>query len=344
MGEMAHHKDNGARSASTLVEVAELAGVSIKTASRALNDEKHVSVSTKGRVVAAAHELGYHLNSTASQLRRGISSGFVGFIAGDLANPFYSSLAKGIESEARLRGMQMTLASSDEDPEVEATLLQELLSRNVEAIILVPTDTSDERAEVLQRARVPIVFVDRVPRGVTADSIVLDNRAGARTAVEHLIDHGHERIAFIGDYPRLRTHEERLAGYRDAVRRVPQRFREVYVRSGLHDVADARDVVRALMELEEPPTAYFTSNNRVTVGATLAFRGNMVPPALIGFDDLDVFEYLGVSVMAHDPVEMGRAAAQMAIERSVAPAGVRRAVVIETRLVERGSGETSPFR
>ncbi|MFJ6533003.1 LacI family DNA-binding transcriptional regulator [Microbacterium sp. NPDC091662] len=339
---MQEKSDGRNRSGVTLLEVADLAGVSLKTASRALNDEKYVSVPTKARVVAAAQELGYHLNSTASQLRRGISSGFVAFIAGDLANPFYSSLAKGIESEARLQGMQMTLASSDEDPETEATLLQEFLSRNVEAIILVPTDTSHERAEALQRERVPIVFVDRVPRGVTADSIVLDNQAGARAAVEHLIDVGHERIAFIGDYPRLQTHEERLAGYRDAVQRVPERFREVYVRSGLHDVPGARDAVRLLMELDEPPTAYFTSNNRVTVGATLAFRGVTSPPALVGFDDLDVFEHLGITVMAHDPVEMGRAAARMAIERSVALAGGRHSVVVETRLVARGSGEIPP--
>ena len=323
----------------TLVDVAARAGVSIKTASRAVNGEPHVAEATRRRVVEAASVLGFRLNSQASMLRRGLRPGVVGFVMGDLANPFYAAIAKGLEQEARGRGLQVTVASTDEDPERERDLVAELVDRQVRALVVVSTRPEHADLEPVQQRGIRVVFADRPPVGLDADAVLLDDEGGARRATEALLAQGHRRIGFVGDFSRLPTHRGRLHGHAAAMDAAGVEGWRRWVREDRHDAASARGGVRELLELEEPPTALFTSNNRVTIGALSALRGVAAPPALVGFDDFDLADVLGVTVVAHDPVEMGRRAAVLALEPAAAEP---RRVVLPTVLVRRGSGEVAP--
>lgn len=325
----------------TLVDVAARAGVSLKTASRAVNGEPHVAEATRRRVVDAAERLGFRLNSQASMLRRGLRPGVVGFVMGDLRNPFYSAIAKGLELETRGRGLQLTVASTDEDPQRERDLVAELVDRQVRALVVVSTREEHGDLESVRQRGIRVVFADRPPVGLAADAVLLDDEGGARRAVESLLAHGHRRIGFVGDFSRLPTHRDRLHGYSAAMEAAGADGWRRWVREDRHDAASARGGVHELLALDEPPTALFTSNNRVTIGALSALRGVDVPPALVGFDDFDLADVLGVTVVAHDPVELGRRAAALAL--GPAPEdGVPRRVVLPTTLVHRGSGEVAP--
>jgi LacI family transcriptional regulator len=326
----------------TLRHVAELSGVSVKTASRALNGHQHVAEATAHRVRQAAERLGFRLNGIARELRSGATSRSVGLIIGDLANPFYSKIARGAERLLRARGLQLITTSTDENPALERALIGEMVERRVRALLVVPSSGDHGYLEAERRHGLPVVFLDRPPVGVSADTILMDNRAGARTAIHHLLTAGHRRIGLIGDFSRLATQRERIAGFGDAMRAggVPDWQR--YLRSDSHDVDSAERLTRELLSLPHPPTALFTTNNRNTTGALRALREHRRRPALVGFDDFDLADVLGVTVVAHDPVEMGRIAAQLALSRMDGSTDEPKTVVLPTWLVARGSGEIPP--
>ncbi|MDM7829846.1 LacI family DNA-binding transcriptional regulator [Cellulomonas edaphi] len=325
------------REAITLSHVAQRAGVSLKTASRALNGEQHVATATRERVLAAAADLDFRMNPQASMLKRGIATPAVGMITGDLANPFYSALAKGVEKEVRAVGAHLTIASSDEDPDVERDLVREFADRHVRGLVIASTRASHEDIAVLIARGTAVVFVDRPPVGVEADSIVIDNYGGAYTATQHLLAVGHRHIAFVGDYERLSTHRERRRGYTDAL---AEAGCEPIVRVDSHDMLAGRDTVTELLTGDQPVTAVLAGNNRIALGAVRAIAATRPEVALVGFDDFDLSDVLGVTTVAHDATEMGRLAAQRILERTGRMTFER--VVMPTRLIERGSGEKPP--
>nr|WP_281360936.1 substrate-binding domain-containing protein [Schumannella luteola] len=285
-------------------------------------------------------------------MARGIASSFVGVVTGDLANPFYAVLAQGAASELRAHQLSVTLGSSDESAAQEEVLVDELARRSVRAVIAASAMTSHAPYAALQRRGVPVVFVDRAPTDLDADSIVLDNVGGARAAAEHLLAGGHRRIAFLGDFERLPTYRERLDGFTatmDAATgsaatapSVASDWREL-VREGAHDPEVAARVTGELLDAAHPPTAIFASNNRATLGVLreLARRGDTTT-ALVGFDDFDLAEVLGVTVVAHDARAMGAQAARLVVERLADPRRDTELVRLPTRLVTRGSGERPP--
>ncbi|WP_318244359.1 LacI family DNA-binding transcriptional regulator [Oerskovia merdavium] len=327
----------------TLAAVAESAGVSLKTASRVLNNEPSVSEPTRLKVRAAADALGFRRNAVAADLARGGVSRLVGFVTGDIANPFYSDLASGIERELRKHGLQLITASSDEDADRERELIDALIERRVAALFIAPTadDHSYLRSELADG--VPIVFLDRPPGGIDADTVVLDNRAGAAAAARHLVDQGHRRIALAGDLPRLWTFRERREGFVNALRDAGIEDPERYVRDGLHDAETARLAVEELLALDEPPTAILTANNKITQGALRALhpaaRGARRDVALVGFDDFELADILEVSVVGYEVSAMGQEAARLAVARIESPGEPAHLRVVPTVLIPRGSGE-----
>ncbi|MEU9825286.1 LacI family DNA-binding transcriptional regulator [Micromonospora chersina] len=327
----------------SLAQVAALSGVSIKTASRALAGEPRVAADTRSRVRDAADQLGYRLNGVARELRRGAStSTLVGLLIGDLANPFYSRLAGGLERALRMRGLQLITASTDEDPEWERRLADALLERRVRGLVIASTATEHAHFAAEHHHGIPFVFVDRPPVALAVDSVLLDNHHGARQAGAHLTAVGHRRIGVVGDLSRLSTHRDRLDGFAEAMRAAGVANWADYLVENAHDVATAERAVLGLLGRAPAPTALFTMNNRITVGALRALRGHPAPPALVGFDEVDLGDLLGVSVVAHDPEEMGRRAARLLLDRIDGHRGPARQVVIPTRLLARGSGERPP--
>jgi LacI family transcriptional regulator, galactose operon repressor len=325
----------------TLRQVAAEAGVSLKTASRVLNGHPHVTEATAARVRQASDRLGFRLNRIARELRSGATSTSVGLIISDLANPFYARLARGAERVLRDAGLQLITTSTDEDPDQERSLVDELLERRVRALLLVPSGDDHGYLENEGR-RTPVVFLDRPPVHLGADTVLVDSRAGAALAVEHLLAAGHRRIGFLGDLSRLATHRERMAGFAGAMAAAGVTGWERYVRSDSHDMASARLRTAELLALDPPPTALFTTNNLNTAGALRALVGRADPPALIGFDDFDLADVLGVTVIGHDPEKMGRIAADMVLSRLGGDSSDARCVILPTRLVPRGSGERPP--
>jgi LacI family transcriptional regulator len=324
----------------TMRDVASRAGVSLKTVSRVINGEPGVAVATAARVGDAIDELGFQRNDLARSLRQGVSSSTLGLVIEDVANPFYSAIAQAVEAAARARGYLLITASCEEDPERERELVHALLRRRVDALLLVPA--SPEHGYLA--GGTPVVFLDRPPVGLDADCVLLDNLGGARRAVEHLIAHGHERIAMVGDTAELFTAAERLAGYRQALAAAQLPIHEELVRLGTHDAAQAERVVTELLELppERRPTALFAGNNRNAVGALRALRSAPRPPALVGFDDFELADLLDATVVRHDSQQMGAHAAALAFERLDGADRPPRRVVVPTELVVRGSGEVLP--
>jgi LacI family transcriptional regulator len=323
----------------TLRQVAQLSGVSLKTASRVLNGEPYVSEATATKVQHAAAQLGFRRNAIARELRAGARSSSVGLIIGDVANPFYARIARGAERVLRGAGLQLITASSDEDPELEHSLVSDMLERRVSALLLVTSAADHSYLEAERKHGVPVVFLDRPPDDLVADTIVLDNGGGVRLAVEHLLGQGHRRIGLVGDLSRLSTHRERVAAFEQAMEHAGVPDWERYVRSDSHDVEAAARSVRELLALQPAPTALLTTNNRITIGALRSLRDLDQQVALVGFDDFDLADLLGVSVVAHDPDVMGVLGAEQVLNRLAGEAGPARRIVLPTRLVPRGSGE-----
>jgi LacI family transcriptional regulator len=326
-------------------DVATAADVSIKTVSRVVNGEPGVSAVTAARVAAAIAHLGFARNDVARSLRSG-RAGALGLIIEDVANPFYSAIARAVEDAASERGHILITGSCEEDPTRERRLALRLLRRLVDALLIVPAG-SDHRYLLPELSiDTPIVFLDRPSRGVAADTVLLDNVGGARAGVEHLLRQGHERIAFIGDSSDLYTAGERLAGYRAALADAGREARDELIRAGSHDAAHAAHSAQALLALPpgRRPTAMLCANNRNTIGALRALRDARSPIALVGFDDFELADMLAtpVTVVRHSPEEMGRIAAELAYRRLGGYAGAPEHRTIPCELVIRGSGEVAP--
>jgi LacI family transcriptional regulator len=263
----------------------------------------------------------------------------------DAANPFYSAIVQAIERAASERGYLLITASCEEDPERERALVQSLLRRRVDALLLVPA-SGDHAYLARETAGTPVVFLDRPATGIDADQVLLDNVGGARVGTEHLLAQGHERIAYMADREALYTTRERLMGYRDALDRAQTPVRDELVRTGSHDARQAERVLAELLRLpaDRRPTAVFAGNNRNTVGALRAMARADRRIALIGFDDFELADLVvpAVTVIRHDSYRMGAHAAELAFERLAVPDLPPRRVVVPTELIVRGSGEVPP--
>ena len=263
-------------------------------------------------------------------------------ISGDLTNPFYSAVASGIERELRQHGLLLITANNDEDAELERSLVDAFLERRVRALLVIPSADDHGYLAIEGNRGIPFVFLDRPPDGLSADAVLIDNAGGARSAGEHLLAGGHRRIALVSDLRRMAPQKGRIDGFVSAMRAAGNDAWEPYLRTDVHDVRHAERTVRELLVLDPPPTAIFTTNNRLTTGALRALRDQETPPALVGFDDFDLADVLGTTVVAHDMTAIGREAARLAYERISGHTGPARTIVISTSIIARGSGERSP--
>jgi len=328
----------------TMSDVARAAGVSLKTVSRVVNREPGVRPETSERVRCAIETLGFRRNEAARALRQGRVSRTLGLVIEDMANPFYFGIMRGVEEAVRALGLLVIATSSDESGERERELTLALCERRVDGLILVPA--ADDHSYLLPEMRlgVRIVFLDRPPQGIDADTVLVDNVGGAEAATSHLLAQGHRRVAMVGDTPTLFTAIQRLEGYRTALERHGIPYDECLVRLGRHDVGAAERAADELLALPDPPTAIFAGNNRSTIGVLRASARDGRPIALVGFDDFELAELLPVpvTVVAADSVELGRQAALLLLERLAGRDGGPATVVVPTTLVPRGSGEIGP--
>lgn len=332
-----------------MIDVAALAGVGLKTVSRVVNGEPGVSTRLEARVRQAIEQLDYRRDANASMLRRrGGKTQTIGLVLEDVANPFSSALHRAVEDAARERGVLLFAGSCDEDPTRERELIGSFRERRVDGIIVVPAGHDHTYLHEERRSGTALVFVDRRARHLNADSVVSDNRGGAVAAVQHLLDRGHRRVAFLGDVLSISTAEERLRGYAEALRHAGLQVDDRLIRTGLRNPAAAVAAVEELLAMDDSPTGIFAGQNLLTIGAVRALRkaGLERRIALIGFDDVSLADIVdpAISVVAQDPQALGRTAADVLFRRLDGDATPPTHRVIPVRLIARGSGEIPAAR
>ncbi len=334
------------RSRATIRDVAALAGVGIKTVSRVINNETNVSPRMRERVQAAVVALNFQPHQGAGALRRGDhKTRTLGLLLDAVDNPFSATINRAVEVVASRHGTAVFAASSDDDPERERSLVDVFTRRRVDGLLLTLISQDHGYLQSERDQGTPLVFVDRPPVGLLADAVVTDNRAAALTATQHLLARGHRRIAHLGDDQAIATARDRRQGFADALTEAGPDAVGHSVEN-LQSAAEAEAAVRSLLDLAEPPTALFTAQNLVTMGALRALHGTgrQHAVALVGFDDLLLAELLqpGVTVMAQDPAQIGTLAAERLFDRLAGSTAPEETQVVPANLVVRGSGEIVP--
>jgi len=325
-------------------DVAAVAGVSLKTVSRVVNEEQGVSATLERRVHDAVELLGYRPNVTARSLRRADQrTQTIGLLLEDVSNPFSSALHRAIENVAVPRGTLVFAGSADENPERERELLLAFVSRRVDGLIVIPVGNDPSLMLRERRLGRPLVFIDRIGAVADADTVTADNRGGTRAAVSHLAARGHRKIAFLGDASWIWTASERHLGYLEALSAEGIRLDPSLVFLEVRSIDAATEIVREMLVGDDQPTAIFTAQNLITIGAIRALQqlGRQHDVALVGFDDVLLADVLQppVTVVAQDPATLGRTAAELLFGRLAGDRSPARHVVVPTRLVPRGSGE-----
>jgi LacI family transcriptional regulator len=322
----------------TMAGVAAEAGVSLKTVSRVINGEPTVRPATADRVRAVAAAMGFRRNDAASWLARARPQAVIGLVIEDVTDPFYAKLTRGVEQIARAKEHLVLLSSSDENSDRERASTLALAARGVAGMIVVPHSADHSYLTGELHAGLAVVFVDRPPARIKADCVLSDNLEGARLGVRHLLDAGHRRVAFIGNEGAVYTSTQRLRGFRQAHRELDVEVQTELVVLGPRTEDEAGEAVRRLLDLADPPTAVFSQNNLLTLGAWRAMKTAGQVLGLVGFDDFSTADLLDppVTVVAQDPESLGRRAAELLFARLDGHTGPARRVVIPTDLVVRG--------
>jgi LacI family transcriptional regulator len=331
----------------TMRDVAAAAGVSLKTVSRVVNGERGVTAGLEQRVRLAIEHLGYRHHLPASSLRRGGGrTESIGLLLEDVGNQFSSRLHRAVEHVARGRRVMTLAVSCDEDPRREREALAAFMIRRVDGIIVMPAQGDHSHLRPEHKAGMPIVAVDRNPGVPGIDTVVVDNQAGARRGVEHLLVRGHVRVGFVGDQVGITTADQRYAGYQSALRGAGVPLDRGLVARSVTGIAAGAQAVARLLAQPNPPTALFTAQNLFTIGAVECLRalGRQYNVALVGFDDFLLADLLepAVTVVAQDPDEIGARAARRLFARIDGDVSPPHRDVVRTRLVARGSGELEP--
>ncbi|MFE2846020.1 LacI family DNA-binding transcriptional regulator [Streptomyces scopuliridis] len=322
----------------TMNDVAREARVSLKTVSRHVNGETNIDPELAARIGAAIVKLGYRRNLSAASIRPGRTSKTIGLVFSDLANPYYSTLARAVESVADAAGYLLTIASSNEEGPRHDRLVDRLLEQRVDGLIVVPPRHAGRDWSDVPPPIPPLVFLDRPALFSGADAVLADNAGGARDATLALSRAGARRIAFVGDSPDIHTMRERHAGYAAALAEAGMAVDDSLTITTAHTREQAERAVGALLR-DDSADAVFAANNRSTIGALLAFQqaGRRLP--LVGFDDFET-SLLGdppVSVVSQDIELMGRTAAESVLGRLQGDTSPVRTRVLPTRLILRGS-------
>lgn len=332
------------RSAS-IRDVAAAAGVSVGTVSNVLNRAEVVRPETRERVERAIRELRFVRSEAARQLRAGRSRS-VGLLVLDVTNPFFTDLARGVEDHLADAGLSMILGDSNGDSRREEHYLTLLAEQRVQGVLVVPVGRPSLVVSLLRDRDIPVVLLDTKAPYRTACSVSVDDLAGGRAAVDHLIDQGHRRIAFVGGEGRERQVADRAKGARSAMGAAgldPADLLGVRVDSLGFDGGRAAAAELLSLSGSHRPTAAFCANDLLALGMLqeLTQRGVSVPDdmALIGYDDIIFAGAAAVplSSMRQPSEELAGTAADLLLEEASGAEHEHQRVVLSARLIARRS-------
>ncbi|RZQ63256.1 LacI family DNA-binding transcriptional regulator [Amycolatopsis suaedae] len=325
----------------TISDVAARAGVSTATVSRALNGKSTVDPALVAKVQQAAAELGYQPNGLARNLRRQ-ETAVLALIISDVENPFFTSIARGVEDVAQTSGYSVVLCNSDENADKERRYLDVAVQERVAGVVLSPTGTETDVA-VLTGRGTPVVAVDRPLAGGTGDQVLVDTRRAAREATGHLLGHGYRRVACVTGPSGVRTADDRLAGYRDAVVGV----HDEVVRRAEYKAAGARRATLDLLDADPGTDALLVANSTMAIGVLEALAERGLRPGrdvgVVAFDDAPWATLIDppLTVVAQPAYEIGAEAARLLLARIADNTRGPTATLLDARLIERGSSVQS---
>ena len=327
----------------TIHDVAKRAGVAAITVSRVINNSGYVSEETRRRVEAAVVELGYVPSGPARSLRLKRTNS-IALVLTDITNPFFTTVARGVEDVASEAGYTVTYCNTDEDEAKEQKNIALLLQQQVDGILLVPALSKPDALLTIQGQELPVVVLDRRMPGAEADVVRCDSDDGAYQLTRYLLQLGHRRIAVLTGPEGTSTADDRLAGYRRAVAEAGLHNVGQWVQRGSFTQTSGFEMTKAVMDQEEAPTAIFAANNFIGIGAMKALQALAlsVPEdvALVGFDDLPaglvMFPFL--TVAAQPAYEMAREATSLLLARIAGTAPQEhQEIVLPTELIVRKS-------
>jgi LacI family transcriptional regulator len=304
----------------TINDVAHHAGVSIATVSRVLNGVATVDAALADRVRAACLDLQYRPNRAARALA-GQRPATMGLLVGDLQNPFFMEIVRGVEDVAQRNGYLLVLGNSSEDPGKERQYIEVLCAEPVAGAIVAATRERQPALQLFRERDIPVVAVDRRVRDCSIDAVLIDNVGAAAEAVMHLITNGYRRIGLITGPETTTTGRERLLGYRQALQAAGIAPDPGLERQGQFTEDSGRRLADELLDLDHPVEALFTANNRLTKGALEALhaRSLRVPDdvAVVGFDEVPwaVPGSLALTTVTQPAYELGSTAALRLIQR-----------------------------
>ena len=331
--------------AASIRDVAEHAGVSVGTVSNVLNRPDVVSTATRERVLGAITALGFVRNESARQLRAGHSR-TIGLVVLDIANPFFTDVARGVEDVANAAGLAVILCNSDDRPEKESAYLDVLAEQRVQGVLITPTAELSPNLQALRRRGVPVVLVDRRAPSADQCAVAVDDVLGGRLAAEHLLERGHRRIAFIGGASGLPQVQERHAGIEAAVRESTGGDDALVVFSPEHLTVDAgREAAARIvgMPAARRPTAAICANDLMALGVLqeMVRQGVRVPEdfAIVGYDDIDFAASAAVPLTSvRKPRQaLGSRAAELLLDEARGEEHAHVQEVVEPTLVVRES-------
>ncbi|WEG08151.1 LacI family DNA-binding transcriptional regulator [Microbacterium horticulturae] len=304
----------------TMNEVAKRAGVSMSTVSHVLNGTRHVNPNTRVRVEQAISELGYRQDPAARMLAGG-RSGTIGLVISGLTNPYFGPLLHTIEQEVSDAGYVLVLGDSHDEHFMEQQTIDSLVSRRVDGLIVAPSaGFTGESAQRIAETGTPLVLIDRA-LPVECDKVTPENREAVRTLTEHLIEHGHRRIAVVTGLRGIDSTEERRQGYIDALAAHDLPIDPALMLDGQSDRLVAQSAVADLLRGSDRPTALLPLNNAMTIGAMRAMRDAKlgIPDdiALCAYDDFEWSDLFrpGLTAMGQDVARMGTEAVALLLRR-----------------------------
>ena len=334
--------DNSTSRRITLVDVARHAGVSRATASLVVRNSPLVAEETRQRVLDSMQKLGYVYNRGAARLRTQ-QSFTIGVIVLDISNPFFAELTLGAEEQLEASGYVALLANTADDAGRQSRLLDIVLEHGVDGVLLCPAqETPPELIASLHRKLPVVQFVRSLP-GIDVDYVGADHEHGTKLGVDHLIMHGHQRIAYIGGPMNSSARQERLDGYYEALQYHDLTVDESLVVAGPGSRASGYNAILRLLEHPDPPTAAMCYNDVVAFGVMLGLQTVGRAPGedfgIVGFDNIAdaATWHPALTTISGDPREIGKVAASQLLERLNNPALEINRIILPTTLIMRES-------
>lgn len=308
----------------SIKDVAKTAQVSVGTASNVLNHPHLVSASTRKRVEEAISQLGFVPSDAGRRLRAG-NSRLVGLIVLDIANPFFTQSARGIENRLASDNCYPMICSSDGDANKERKLIQQLASQQVRGVIMVPSDKAMENVRLLQRRKIPVVFMDYPSASAEISSVSVDDETGAATAITHLLGLGHRQVGFINGPKNIRQARARHRGVIEARNKVATKVDIFEILADHFDATSGAHAARELIRNHPDITAVFCASDQLAIGAMRTIRQlHLSIPndiSVVGFDDIAVASELitPLTTIRQPMNELGNAAANLLLSDTDEP-------------------------